>query len=169
MKGIMQPGLVWKIMRWMNTRMVQNYQKGFGPQRMVLLLTTIGRKSGLPRITPLQYEKIDDVYYVASARGEHADWYKNLQHNTAVHVQVGRYESDGIAELVTDPARIANFLELRLKMHPFFIGVLLRLEGLPIHWKRIDMERIASTKVLAILHLVPAQESINVKQIRLPA
>jgi deazaflavin-dependent oxidoreductase (nitroreductase family) len=157
MKGKKHPGLLWKIMRWMNSRMVQNYQKGIGPQRMVLLLTTIGRKSGLPRITPLQFEKIDDRYYVASARGENADWYRNLQHNTSVHVQVGKLESDGIAELVTDPARIADFLELRLKMHPLFIGLLLRLEGLPIHWKRIDMERIASKKVLAILHPITTQ------------
>jgi deazaflavin-dependent oxidoreductase (nitroreductase family) len=124
---------------------------------MVLLLTTIGRKSGLPRVTPLQFEKMDDVYYIASARGEHADWYRNLQHNTAVHVQVGKHESNGIAELVTDPARIADFLELRLKRHPIFIGALLRLEGLPIHWKRTDMERIASTKVLAILHPISTQ------------
>ncbi len=157
MKVKKQPGLLWKIMRWMNSRMIQNYKKGFGPQRMVLLLTTIGRKSGLPRVTPLQFEKIGDAYYVASARGKYSDWYRNLQQNTAVHVQVGNHESDGIAELVTDPARIADFLELRLKMHPLFIGVLLRLEGLPIHWKRIDMERIASTKVLVILHQVSAQ------------
>lgn len=151
-----QPGLIWRFIRWMNARMVQNYRRGLGPQKMVLLLTTIGRKSGSPRVTPLQYEKIDDIYYVASARGKRSDWYRNLQHNTTVHIQVGKFERDGIAELVTDPARIVDFLEFRLKRHPLFIGVLLRFEGLPLRWKRMDMERIAATKVMVILHPISA-------------
>lgn len=32
--------------------------------RIVLLLTTTGRKSGRPRVTPLQYEEIDGIIYL---------------------------------------------------------------------------------------------------------
>ena len=49
--------------------------------RFVLLLTTIGRKSGLPRATPLQYEEVDGQYRIASARGTEADWYRNILAN----------------------------------------------------------------------------------------
>ena len=37
------------------------YSLGLGPiyGRLVLLLTTTGRKSGLPRVTPLQYEEVN--------------------------------------------------------------------------------------------------------------
>ena len=41
--------------------------------RMILLLTSTGRKSGLPRVTPLQYEEIDGAWYVASAKGARAE------------------------------------------------------------------------------------------------
>ncbi len=45
---------------------------------IILLLTTTGRKSGLKRVTPLQYEKIGGDYYVGAARGVKADWVRNI-------------------------------------------------------------------------------------------
>ena len=52
------------------------YAIGLGPiyGRLVLLLTTTGRKSGLHRVTPLQYEEIEGKIYVGAARGQKADW-----------------------------------------------------------------------------------------------
>ncbi len=147
-----QTSFIWKILRTLNPRMARNYQRGFGPRRAVLLLTTTGRKSGLPRITPLQFEQVGEDFYVASARGTQADWYRNLQKNPTTRFQVGNAEWQGQAELVREPARIADFLEYRLKRRPFFIGLLLHLEGLPIRWKRTDMESLAAKKVLVILH-----------------
>ena len=64
---------IYRRMKNLNARMMANYKRGFGPTRVVMLLTTIGRKSGLPRQTPLQYEEIEGVYYVGSARGVQAD------------------------------------------------------------------------------------------------
>ena len=66
-------------MKRLNLRITGAYTGDFPASRMVLLLTTIGRKSGLPRITPLQYEEIDGAYYVASARGAQADWFRNIK------------------------------------------------------------------------------------------
>ncbi|MEJ2757947.1 MAG: nitroreductase/quinone reductase family protein [Anaerolineales bacterium] len=52
------------------------YKVGLAPLigKIVLLLTTTGRKSGLPRVTPLQYECLDGVYHVVSVFGTKADW-----------------------------------------------------------------------------------------------
>ncbi|NTU54637.1 MAG: nitroreductase family deazaflavin-dependent oxidoreductase, partial [Anaerolineales bacterium] len=75
-------------MKGLNARMMTNYKRGFGPARVVMLLTTIGRRSGLPRVTPLQYEQVDGDYYIASARGPEADWFKNIRANPKVRVQI---------------------------------------------------------------------------------
>jgi deazaflavin-dependent oxidoreductase (nitroreductase family) len=58
--------------------MAAKYRRGLGPTRMVLLLTTTWRKSGLQRLTPLQFVEIHGDFYIASARGQAADWFKNL-------------------------------------------------------------------------------------------
>ncbi len=142
--------LYYRVMRKLNPRIASNYQKGFGPTRVVLLLTTIGRKSGLPRTTPLQYEEIDGKFYLGSARGANADWYRNIQTCPQVTVQVRDRTFNGIAEPVTDPGRIAEFLEFRLK-HNLFIGLVMRLEGLPWRYTRTDLERFAAQKTMVVI------------------
>jgi len=59
----------------------------------VLLLTTVGRKSGQRRIVPLLFlEEGDNVVTVASQGGLPKDplWYKNLQANPECEVQIKR-------------------------------------------------------------------------------
>lgn len=51
---------------------------GFIFGRWILILTTTGRKSGLPRHTPLQFFGGRERKYIISGWGEHADWYKNM-------------------------------------------------------------------------------------------
>ena len=69
---------IYHRMKGLNARMMANYKRGFGPTRVVMLLTTIGRKSGLPRMTPLQYEEVNGIYYIASGRGSGADWFNGI-------------------------------------------------------------------------------------------
>jgi deazaflavin-dependent oxidoreductase (nitroreductase family) len=141
-------------MKSLNTHMVKNYRRGFGPTRMVLLLTTIGRKSGQMRVTPLQFEEVDGEIYVASARGQEADWFKNIEANPNVRVQLGEREFEALAETVTELARIADFIELRLKRHPLMIRLIMHLfDGLPLRFKRKDLESYSQGKALVILHL----------------
>lgn len=59
----------------------------------VLLLTTIGRKSGLPRTLPLLFiEDGDTIVVVASKGGLPSEplWYKNLVANPECEVQIKR-------------------------------------------------------------------------------
>ena len=59
----------------------------------VLLLTTLGRKSGAQRTTPLLYlEDGERVILVASQGGmpKHPLWYLNLSANPEVEVQIGK-------------------------------------------------------------------------------
>jgi deazaflavin-dependent oxidoreductase (nitroreductase family) len=148
------PAFLYRIKRALNPRIVRNFQKGIGPARTVLLLTTTGRKSELPRVTPLQYEEINGAYMAASARGAQADWFQNIQANPRVQVRVKGDVFQGTAELVCDPLRIADFFETRLKRHPLMVGLLMRLEGLPLRFNRLDLERFAAGKAIAILRRI---------------
>jgi deazaflavin-dependent oxidoreductase (nitroreductase family) len=150
MKQTDHSGLIYRWMRKINPRMIQNYPAQGGPSRFVLLLTTIGRKSGLPRITPVQFEEIDGVFYIASARGTQADWYKNILACPRVEVRVQDRHFRSTAEAVTDPARIADFFEIRMRKN-LFIGILMRLEGLPLICRRSDLERFAVKKTMVVL------------------
>ena len=147
---------IYHRMKALNVRMTANYRRGIGPARVVLLLTTTGRKSGLPRVTPLQYEKANDDFYIASARGIEADWYKNILANPQVHVQIREQEFDALAEPVTDPARIADFIELRLHRHPVMIRLIMHLfDRLPLRFDRADLEKFCQEKAMVVLHPVP--------------
>jgi deazaflavin-dependent oxidoreductase (nitroreductase family) len=57
----------------------------------ILLLTTIGRKTGEPRTKPLIYAEDGDRYVIVASRGgapKHPSWYENLAQNPEVEVQV---------------------------------------------------------------------------------
>ena len=86
------------------------YALGLGPLvgRLILLLTTTGRKSGLPRVTALQYEEVEGAIYLGSSKGPRADWFQNLMADPHVSVRVKSRQFSGMAQPVTDPALIAE-------------------------------------------------------------
>jgi deazaflavin-dependent oxidoreductase (nitroreductase family) len=138
------------------------YAIGLGPLigRIILLLTTTGRKSGLKRVTPLQYEEIDGKYYLGAARGLKADWVRNIRANSSVKVRVKSSSFQGQAEVVTDPARIADFIEVRLQRHPFMVGTIMqKAHGLPKHPNREQLEKLAEKEALVIITPIPFSEN----------
>jgi deazaflavin-dependent oxidoreductase (nitroreductase family) len=133
------------------------YAIGLGPLigRIILLLTTTGRKSGRRRVTPLQYELIGGDYYLGAARGLQADWVRNIRSNPQVEVRVGRKQFQGIAEVITEASRFADFLEVRLERHPRMIGLIMeKAHGLPRCPSRGQLEKLAETEALVIVHPV---------------
>ncbi len=121
--------------------------------KIILLLTTVGRKSGMKRVTPLQYEKIGDDYYLGAARGLKADWVRNIQSNPQVEIRVGAKRFEGQAEIITDPKRFADFLEVRLQRHPRMIGFIMeKAHGLPRHPTREQLESLAKEEAVVIVH-----------------
>jgi deazaflavin-dependent oxidoreductase (nitroreductase family) len=57
----------------------------------ILLLNTVGRKSGKSRTTPLMYFR-DGDYYVISAsnngRDKHPSWFHNLKNSSQVEIEI---------------------------------------------------------------------------------
>jgi len=66
----------------------------------LLLLTTIGARTGLPRVTPLGYVRDGERYAVIAANAgahTHPDWYHNLLAHPRVVVEVGSERFDATA------------------------------------------------------------------------
>lgn len=137
------PKFVWKLM---HLGPLTAYQRGQGSRLggMVLILTTTGRKSGLPRQTPLQYEDIDGVLTIGSARGDKADWYRNILANPCVELEIGQARFKAVAEPVTDPHEIADILEIRYQRHPRMVGLILRADGVRVPPDRAALEAYAA-------------------------
>lgn len=145
---------------WSRMRNIQKFHRalytiGLGPLigRIVLLLTTTGRKSGLPRVTPLSYEEINGDYYLGSARGINADWVRNIQSNPNVELRVGAKRLRGVAEVISDPLQMADFMEVRLERHPRLIGLIMeKAHGLPRRPSREQLEGLAKRSALVSVH-----------------
>jgi deazaflavin-dependent oxidoreductase (nitroreductase family) len=57
----------------------------------ILLLETIGRKSGQPRVVPIAYFFHEEIYLIVASnwgKDRNADWYLNLQKNPRATLQV---------------------------------------------------------------------------------
>lgn len=83
-----------QFMRLQVTMYRRSGGKRFGQMRgmPLLLLTTVGRKSGVERVTPLMYTRDgDDYVVVASNNGAptHPAWFLNLQAHPEVTIEVG--------------------------------------------------------------------------------
>ncbi|RLG49145.1 MAG: hypothetical protein DRO00_10340 [Thermoproteota archaeon] len=54
------------------------------------------------------------MVYIASARGQKADWFRNILANPYVEVQVNGRRFRGLAEPIKDLSNVVDFLECDL-------------------------------------------------------
>ena len=140
------------------------YALGLGPLigRLVLLLTTTGRVSGKPRVTPLQYERVGDTFLVGAARGRKSDWVRNLLANPQVHVRVKSQRITARAEVIRDPEEIADFLEVRLERRPRMMAAMLKADGISSQATRDQLLGYAAKIVVVKLHpYSPGPDPVN--------
>lgn len=86
----------------------------------VLLLTTVGRKSGQPRTAPLLYLKQGSDYVVVASKGgmsHHPLWYRNLEANPDVEIQIGRQKIEARARRASGDEKRALWPKL-VAMYP---------------------------------------------------
>ncbi len=75
-----------------------------------LMMTHIGRKSGLPRYVVLevvQHDPATNTRVIGSGMGEQADWYRNIQHNPHVLIDNGKERYEAIASRLPEDEGIA--------------------------------------------------------------
>ena len=90
----------------------------------LLLLHTVGARSGQARVTPVMYLQDGDRYVVFASKGGAPDdpgWYHNLRANPDARVEIGDRTIDVRAVEVEGPARDALF-DRQAARFPAFAG-----------------------------------------------
>jgi deazaflavin-dependent oxidoreductase (nitroreductase family) len=97
-----------------NTQIIAEFRKNHGKVggdfegAPLLLLHTIGRHSGKPRVNPVMYLKDGDRYFIFASKAgadTHPDWFRNLQEKPDVQIEVGDETIDVHAEEISGHKR----------------------------------------------------------------
>ena len=115
-----------------------------------MVLTHTGRKSGLPRRTPLNYAIVDGVIYAVAGFGGVSDWYRNIQANPCVQIWLPDSWHEGRAEEVNDPQNRLKIIRAVLIASGFAANI----AGLDPHTLR-DAELDSKAKEYRILRVTP--------------
>jgi deazaflavin-dependent oxidoreductase (nitroreductase family) len=76
-------------------------RRGVAP-RMWAMLETVGRSSGLPRQTPVGNGLVEGTFWIVASHGRQADYVRNIEHDPAVRVKLGRRWRTGVATVLDD-------------------------------------------------------------------
>ncbi|MDX2825810.1 nitroreductase family deazaflavin-dependent oxidoreductase [Streptomyces ipomoeae] len=76
------------------------------------VLETTGRKSGLPRQTPVGGRRIGDSFWLVSEFGEKSQYVRNIRADPEVRVRLRGRWHDGTAHILTDDDPIARLRTL---------------------------------------------------------
>jgi deazaflavin-dependent oxidoreductase (nitroreductase family) len=96
----------------------------------VLLLTTVGRRSGASRTAPLLYLPDGENLVVVASKGgmsHHPLWYKNLEANPRVEVEVGSERRTMVSRRATAAEKAALWPRL-VAMYPEYESYQARTE-----------------------------------------
>jgi F420H(2)-dependent quinone reductase len=88
----------------------------------ILLLNTVGRKTGRKRSSPLLYVMDGEDFVIIASKGgaaAHPAWYLNLRANPEATVEIGDREVRVEAE-VADPEEKARLWQKMVKMYPTY-------------------------------------------------
>jgi deazaflavin-dependent oxidoreductase (nitroreductase family) len=88
----------------------------------LLLLHTVGRRSGKPRLNPVMYLRDGERYVVFASKAgadTHPDWYENLKANPDVLIEVVDDTIDVHAEEIDGPER-ERLYERQASIYPNF-------------------------------------------------
>jgi len=105
------------IFRWTNGRSMSS-MRGMP----LLLLTTVGRKTGQPRTTPVMYIRDGDDYVITASNGgrdKHPAWFYNLQASPQAQIEIPGRRLEVSASVVTSTERERLWPQL-VAQAPFF-------------------------------------------------
>lgn len=111
-----------------NARIIEEFRANGGEVggvfegRPLLLLHTIGAKTGRVRVAPLMYQAVEDGYAIFGSKAgadSHPDWYYNLLADPSVSVEVGTEKLDLVAR-VAEGAEREQIWTKQKSDYPFF-------------------------------------------------
>ena len=99
------------------------------------VLETIGRKSGLPRQTPIGGRRRGSSYWIVSEFGRKSQFVRNIMANPAVRLQIRGTWFTGTATILDD-----DDPRERLRDLPWLNGLLVRTVGSDLLTIRVDLD-----------------------------
>ena len=119
-----------------------------------LMLTHIGRKSGLARYVVLEvvdYEVANNTYFVAAGWGNKADWYRNIQVTPRVKVQVKNHRFDAISATIEKSEAQAHLWVYAQKYPKAFTQLIKSMLGESLPPNEESCQKLAETVPLVAL------------------
>jgi deazaflavin-dependent oxidoreductase (nitroreductase family) len=105
-----------RAIRPIQTALVRLFRRYFETAPGWVLLTTTGRRTGLPREVLLPCERWRDALVVISTYGSRSDWIRNIRRDPRVRVTCAGWVLDARAEIVED----LDAKRAIVAAHPFF-------------------------------------------------
>ena len=145
------------LLRWLARLPIWLYRAGLGwlLGNRFLMLTHIGRKSGLPRQVVLEvvrHDRANDTYYVAVGFGQNTDWYRNLSKTPDVVIRVGRRRIAVRAGRLS-PEEAERVMLDYARRHPLAIRELAHVLGWRVNGAEADYRALG--RIIPIIALRP--------------
>lgn len=102
-----------------------------GRKHPVILLTTVGARTGTTRVTPLNFSEDHGRLVVIASKGgasTHPAWYLNLLANPEVTIEHGTETFKARAIVATEPER-TRLYDRQAQLMPFFDGYRKRVKA----------------------------------------
>lgn len=101
------------LLKWLFKLPILLYRLGVGcvVGRLFMALTTVGRKSGLPRRTAIEFHEFEGRCTVMSGWGTKTDWYRNIEANPYGTIQTWRGAQSACARRITSNEELARVFE----------------------------------------------------------
>ena len=106
------------------------------PLASVVILETIGRKSGQPRRTPVGKAIEDDTLWIVAEHGRKAGYVRNIEANPRVRVKVGRKWRTGTGHAMPEDDAHARQRKLPNRMNQAVV----RAMGSDLLTVRVDLD-----------------------------
>ena len=101
----------------MQGALVRCFRRYFEQSSGWVLLTTVGRRTGLPREVLLPCERYRDALIIISTYGGRSDWIRNIRRDPRVQVTCAGWVLRAHAEIIEDLAAKRSIVSA----HPFFV------------------------------------------------
>lgn len=101
------------LSKWLLKSPILFYRLGLGfiVGSLFMVMTTTGRKSGLPRRTAIEFHEFKGRKYVFSNWGTQTDWYRNIAADPHITIQTWRGPESVFARRLTSDRELAEAFE----------------------------------------------------------
>jgi deazaflavin-dependent oxidoreductase (nitroreductase family) len=104
------------LVKWLYKTPILLYRLGLGflVGRLFMIMITVGRKSGQPRRTAIEFHEYKGRRYVFSVWGKKADWYRNIEANPCITIQTWRGAESVLARRIDSDVELTKTFDFAM-------------------------------------------------------